>query len=133
MCIRDRSNVVAKMREMCAAFDARARAIGIVQPPGGSSNRQKMDQLESLATEVSGRYNSQFRSDRTLLNNEILRRLDRKAAVAVIRVPLFDAETGTPLSFSTLIGPTGFGTMDMAMMQMAADETEQLAKLLPPK
>jgi hypothetical protein len=84
-----------------------------------------------LAREVSERYNGSFRSDRVLLNNEILRRLDRKAAGAVVRVPLYDAETGAPLSFSSLIPATGDGIIDATLMCAAADETEQLSKLLP--
>ena|SRR5579862_2933227 len=94
---------------------------------------QAFERLRAISSEVAERYNNTLRSDRVLANNELLRRLDKKAAGAVVRVPLFDAETGAQISILSLFGPTGNGVMDSGMMCMAADETEQLAKLLPIK
>jgi hypothetical protein len=125
-------NIVPKVRDLCSSLAKRSEAIRpSLQSNNPATKRQGFERLQALSREVSEQYDRAFRSDRVLLNNEILRRLDRNAAAVVIRVPLFDAETGTPLSFSTLMGSTGVGVIDAGMMCMAADETEQLAKLLP--
>lgn len=82
----------------------------------------------ALFREASTQYHKELRSDVLNAENEMLRRLDPRAAAAVVRVPILkDAETGTPLSMFSLIP----GQFDAAFLCMQADEIQQLAQLLP--
>jgi hypothetical protein len=53
--------------------------------------------------EVSQEFDHDVKSDFLNANNEVLRRLDRKAVASVVRGPIFtDAETGTPIGMTSL-------------------------------
>lgn len=125
------TTIVSKVRDLCSPIRRRAVEIrSATKVDDRAAKRREYQLLRALATEGAEQYNKTIRSDRNLLNNEILRRIDKKAAAAIVRVPIWDAETGTPTSILTFPA-TGDGLMDYALMCAAADETEQLSKLLP--
>jgi len=129
-------NLIPKIRQLCSYFGERSKNLGRLpenrkSPEAKAKAKAWVDGAEAIAADVTKQYD-QLRSDEVLLNNEILRRLDPSAAAAVMHVPLFNAQTGTPLSLTAITGHSGIATIDAATMCMAADETERLAKLLPP-
>jgi hypothetical protein len=87
---------------------------------------------EALRKDISAQFHNEVRSDAFNVQNELLRRLNPKAAAAVVRYPIFsDAATGTPVSLYNLL-PSQFG-FDAMLLCDFAGELEQLAKLLPPR
>jgi hypothetical protein len=123
-------NISPKVRDLCLSFQRRTEPLRVTGK-NPVEDRKNIALIDSIGREVSEQYERELRADEVLINNEVLRRLDRKSLAAVIRVPIADAETGSPVSTSALMGHTGIGRMDAGLMCMAASETEQLAKLLP--
>ncbi len=80
--------------------------------------------------EVSQEFDHDIKADFINANNEVMRRLDRKAVAAVVRGPIFaDAETGIPIGMASLTP----GDMEAPFLCTYADQLEQMAKLLPTK
>ena len=124
------ANTVSKLREICLSYDRRSEEVTRQLQAKKIDDKAARDRQQALMTEGSNEYDRDLRSDFIILTNELLKRLDRKAAAGVVRVPLFDAETGTPVGLPALI-PSGT-VMAVNFLCPMADETEQLSKLLPP-
>jgi hypothetical protein len=124
------ANIIGKLRQMYASFQKRSENLRKQQDANKISEKAAVDQEIALMREVANEFDATLRSDYLLTENELLRRLDPKAAAAVVRIPLSDAATGTPISIFTL-GPAAGSFMETGLLPMLADEMEQLSKLLP--
>jgi hypothetical protein len=123
-------NTIGKLRQMYASFQKRSEDLKKQQDANKISERAAADHEIALMREVANEFDATLRSDYLLTENELLRRLDPKATAAVVRIPLFDAATGTPISIFTL-APTAGSFVETGILPMLADEMEQLSKLLP--
>jgi hypothetical protein len=122
--------IASKARDLCFSFQNRSGQIGL--PPAGDKKaaKEQFDRLQALMNEVSQEFDHDLKSDFINTNNELLRRLDRRAVAGVIRGPIFaDAETGTPIGMVSLTP----GQFEAPFLCTYADQMEQMAKLLPTK
>lgn len=121
--------IASKVRDMCFSFQKRSDQLG---PPTADKKaaKERFDKGLALMNEVGQEFDHDLKSDFLNVNNELLRRLDRKAVASVIRGPIFtDAETGTPIGMPSLMS----GQFEAPFLCTYADQMEQMAKLLPTK
>ena len=124
-------SLTSSVRGLCVLFDKRQAEFAKTF----KSNKKSISEAEyNVALEITTDYEKSYRSDVTLMLNELLRRLDPKATAAIVRYPIGDADTGTPIDVLTL-SPGGHNgaagrTIEMSLLCPIADELEQLSKLL---
>jgi hypothetical protein len=93
--------LASKVRELCISFRKREENLPIASDP--KTAKDNHDRYNALMREVSQEFDHDVKSDFLNANNEVLRRLDRKAVASVVRGPIFtDAETGTPIGMTSL-------------------------------
>ena len=120
--------VAFKARDLCFSFQKREAQIPHVPQGNKQKGKQFADEDNNLMKDVGEEFDRGMKADFIGANNEILKRLDPKAASAVIRGPMLgDAETGTPIGMPGLTPDN----MEAAFLCTYADQLEQLAKLLP--
>lgn len=120
--------IASKVRDLCFSFQKRSEQIGPVPAGDRKAAKERFDRVQALMHEVSQEFDHDLKSDFLNANNELLRRLDRKAVASVVRGPIFtDAETGTPIGMASLMP----GEMEAPFLCTYADQMEQMAKLLP--
>jgi hypothetical protein len=121
----------SKVRDLCFSFQKRSEQIGPAPAGDGKvAAKEHFDRVQALMREVSQEFDHDLKSDFLNANNELLRRLDRKAVASVVRGPIFtDADTGTPIGMASLTS----GEMEAPFLCTYADQMEQMAKLLPAK
>jgi hypothetical protein len=125
-------SLTSSVRDLCVSYGKRKSAI---DKTFRSNDRAMLEADDNLAREITTEYHKSFRSDITIVINEMLRRLDKKTTAAVARPVITDADTGTPIDILTLF-PSNDGSASMTRIEASslcpiADESEQLSKLLP--
>ena len=122
--------VSSRVQALCASFNRQSAEIKALVDTKKIDEKGGFDRQLALMKRTSDEFHHDLRSDALNVQNEMLRRLDPKAAAAVVRFPIFaDAATGTPISLASLL-PSGLG-LDAGALCGFAEELQQLAKLLP--
>ena len=123
--------VASNVQALCNQFNSRSAEIKAQVDSKKIDEKGGFDRQTALMKEISANFDRNLRSDALNVQNELLRRLDPKAAAAVVRFPIFsDAATNTPISLFSLLGNNSLG-VEAAMLCGFAGELQQLAKLLP--
>lgn len=129
--LRNKALIVSsRVQDLCNRFNKQSAEIKAQLDAKKFDEKGAHERHLALMKQISGEFHHDLRSDALNVQNELLRRLDPKAAAAVVRFPVFaDAATGTPISMESLL-PNAFG-MDAMLLCGFAEELQQLAKLLP--
>ncbi|MGA1999059.1 MAG: hypothetical protein ABSG52_03620 [Terriglobales bacterium] len=122
--------VSSRVQGLCTRLNKQAGEIKAQLDAKKFDDKGAWERQQALSKQISDEFHNDLRSDALNVQNELLRRLDPKAAAAVVRFPILaDAATGTPVSLqSLLLSESG---MDAVSLCGFAEELQQLAKLLP--
>jgi hypothetical protein len=123
-------STVPKLRDFCAVVRKKSDAADQELKEKRIDKQTRIKRQIAIINEASYEIDRNVRSDAYLLDNELRRRLDRRAVASLVNVPpSVYFEPDTPIDILSLI-PSGTGMDGAFICQIVTDNIEKMAKLL---
>lgn len=119
----------AKLRELCASFRNRNERLQSELATSKLGEKEKAKRKFDLLKEESDEFDNTMRTDASLVEIELRRRLSPEAKASIVGLPpAFMASDGGILNMLNITSGSG---IDAAFICVLADGIEEMAKLLP--